>query len=361
MKELGVDYEAVEWDNTNTQLWTLTPQGQPGYYIIRNVASGNEVFCTGDGKRYNTWRLNTAGSTMISIDQPYIFLAQQGKEIWCSYNYPGSKSDYWVLTEQSDRINKKFVIENKKTGKVLEETGGNHKMREWENKDSQLWTIKPHGNGYSIVNVATGKSLIYTKNSKEYSIWNLKPSGNTWIQVAGADIFLAHKGTKLVYLENKQTDNSDVWLLADPNSKKVVTTPKPVEDPKEYVIANKKSGQVLDLPQRSLELKDWEDMDSQTWTLEPQDRPGYYVIRNVASGETLAYNKNDRTYQKMKLSIRGDTWIQAEDTNAFLTDLDGDVIFLGYKRYDGSDKWLLTERESRKRDPRFNIVPRLHK
>lgn len=41
-KEKGL-FEIAHWDNTDSQLWTLEPQGKGGYYNIRNVASGYVV------------------------------------------------------------------------------------------------------------------------------------------------------------------------------------------------------------------------------------------------------------------------------------------------------------------------------
>lgn len=90
------------------------------------------------------------------MEHPKIFLTEQNT-LKCEHSKTNDGSDEWLFIEQSKKVNMKFVIENGKTGKVLEEVEGTLIMEKWKNRDSQLWTLAPQNkSGYSLINVASG-------------------------------------------------------------------------------------------------------------------------------------------------------------------------------------------------------------
>lgn len=68
-----------------------------------------------------------------------------------------------------------------------------------------------------------------------------------------------------------------------------------------------------------------------------------YCFRGI-----LTYSKNGTDFDTWKLNIYGETWIQPEDLDAFLANKYDSVAFMENKQDDGSDKWVLVERESKK-------------
>lgn len=100
------------------------------------------------------------------------------------------------------------------------------------------------------------------------------------------DVFLADKSGTPVFVRHKQSDDSDKWALIEYESmvnRKLNQIY--VEDYQEkFAIENKKTKMVLDVPQKFLEVGEFEDKNSQLWTLETRNKSGYFMIRNVGNG-----------------------------------------------------------------------------
>lgn len=128
--------------------------------------------------------------------------------------------------------------------------------------------------------------MTYFKNDENYRAWQLNTRRYTWISIEDLNIFLAHKGGKAKFVKRKQKDDSDRWLLVDETSKRYKAKFKTVNSDKcqkKFVIKNKETERILDVPQKFLELNERDERISQLWTLEPQHKFGSFIIRNGAN------------------------------------------------------------------------------
>lgn len=111
------------------------------------------VLCACNNQSCETIKINIHGDKRLVLEQPNL---RENNLFDCSPFKYYDNSNKWSLVEQSEKVGMKFVIENKKTGMVLEEAD-TIQMGEWEDNDSQLWLLKPQTeSGYSIVNIASG-------------------------------------------------------------------------------------------------------------------------------------------------------------------------------------------------------------
>lgn len=123
-----------------------------------------------NGTDLQIWNLNTQVASPVQLDGTNVFLSHKDGEVVSTENNQNNESDKWIFTEHTfkkidkkpkqiriKRYQSKFVIKNKKTGEVLEELDSTLKLRDWDDRGTQLWTLKPQNeSGYSIVNVASG-------------------------------------------------------------------------------------------------------------------------------------------------------------------------------------------------------------
>ncbi|XP_023310556.1 uncharacterized protein LOC108908500 [Anoplophora glabripennis] len=351
-------YTFEEWQNKDSQLWTLEPQNKSGHSIIRNLATGVDIFCLDDDDiSQNIWKLNIKGDTQIRMDYPNTLLTQENNSLMCIYGESTEQNDKWLFTERSKKANMKFLIKNKKTSMVLEEAEDAIRMGEWRYRISQMWTLKPQDkSGYFVVNVASGKALTYSKNDTDFDLWKLNTKSDTRIHIENANVILADVNGNVACLDHKENDESDKWLLIE-EELEVNAKPKPIyiEDHQEiFVIQNKKTGRVLDVPNRFLKMREWENKNSQLWTLEA-DGFEHYLIRNVANEGVLSYLKEGKEYKLWNLDISSNTSLKVEGTDVVLSDKDGAAEFTE-EQNDDSDRWMLVDEVSRKRNAKLKSI-----
>ncbi|XP_023310558.1 uncharacterized protein LOC111691647 isoform X2 [Anoplophora glabripennis] len=347
-----------EWQDKDYQLWTLEAQNKSGYFIIRNIANGVDLNCPDDDDiPQNIWKLNIKGDTQIRIDYPNILLSQENNSLMCIYEESAEENDKWLFTERSKKTNMKFLIKNKKTGMILEEAENALRMGEWKHRISQMWTLKPQNRlGYSIVNVASGRPLTYSKNGTDFDLWKLNTRGDTGIHIEDANVILADVNGNVACVDHKQNDESDKWLLIEEELEiNAKPTPIYIEYHQErFVIQNKKTGRVLDVPNQFLKMREWENKNSQLWTLEA-DGFEHYLIRNVANEGVLSYLKEGKEYKLWNLDISGNTSLKVEGTDVVLSDKDGAAEFTE-EQNDDSDRWMLVDEVSRKRNTKLKSI-----
>ncbi|XP_018578019.1 uncharacterized protein LOC108916291 isoform X2 [Anoplophora glabripennis] len=364
LEETDGKLEMGIWKNKDSQLWMLKPHNKSGYSIV-NAESGRILTYSKNGSEYEIWRLKNRGYARIQIEYPNIFLAHKnGKPVYVE-NKQNDDSDKWSLSERKSEKNgaaptrlyvqghqAKFVILNKRTGQVLSETDKTVQMEKLENRHSQLWILNPQNNsGYSIVNAATGKGLAYFKNGIRYDVWKLNKYDDTRIEIEDADVFLAHKGDKPVFIQYEQSDDSDRWSLIEQDSEE--SNWVYMDDYQEkFVIENRKTGMVLGVSRQFLEIEEWGDTYSQFWTLEPRNESGHFIIRNVANRGILTYNNNSRDYQIWKLNTQGETTIRVEDSDISLVDKGGEAAFTKNNQNDEGAKWVFIELSSKRANPK---------
>lgn len=132
-------------------------------FILRQVIFRGVLSCNTTDKYYENWKLNILNHTKIQSDPPGIFIGiHSDNSTRCFLSESSDGSDEWLFIEPPKKLNTKFVIENRKTGKVLEEVQASLQVKSWKNIDSQLWTLRPQNKyQYSIANVASGWAIFY--------------------------------------------------------------------------------------------------------------------------------------------------------------------------------------------------------
>ncbi|XP_018568067.1 uncharacterized protein LOC108908495 [Anoplophora glabripennis] len=125
----------------------------------------------------------------------------------------------------------KFMIKNKKTGMVLDGAKKDIAIGQWKNRNTQIWTLEGSDTpGHYIVrNIGNQKVLdacpvtraifTWSKHGGRNQRWKLNANDDTRIQVEFyPNDFMVHKGNKVKLQGSKEGDDSDIWLLVEPQS-----------------------------------------------------------------------------------------------------------------------------------------------
>lgn len=118
-----------------------------------------------------------------------------------------------------------------------------------------------------------------TDDDAFYDIWKLDIHGYTRINLEKPELFEIQENNLFLCDKYKRNDGRDKWLVVE-HSKKLNM---------KYIIENKQTGAVLEQGVNNNYLAEWDNTDSQLWILEPQNRGGYFKIRNAESGCVLYF------------------------------------------------------------------------
>ncbi|XP_018565543.1 uncharacterized protein LOC108906693 isoform X2 [Anoplophora glabripennis] len=208
------NYTLEKWQNRDEQLWTITPRNNSGYSIT-NVASGENIGCPLNGKIYDIWKFNTRSATRIEIENPRIFEAQVGDKYLCFSDNSSNENDKWLFIEHMGHITNIPVDKNNQAGEILEEAEAVINGGKGDNRDSNLWILKPQNKSEDFIgNVGSGGLLIYVKNGTNHEIWELNTNSDIWIKINDTDAFLVNKDGKIMSIQYRQNNkiNSSLWV-----------------------------------------------------------------------------------------------------------------------------------------------------